>query len=82
MIAPEPPFELTTADRLSPTWLRLREHMESRLQAARVKNDHPLSEQQTAEIRGAIRCLKELINLGNDPAIRPVDVRGHGNAAS
>jgi hypothetical protein len=64
-------FELTAQDRNSATWRRLEEHLTARLAQLRAKNDRPLSEQETATLRGQIACLKEIIALGKDPA--PLD---------
>ncbi len=60
-------FELTSNDKVSSLWLRLRAHLEDRLADARRRNDQPeLPEQQTAVLRGEIRSLKRLIALGED----------------
>lgn len=59
-------FELTTADKLSSLWLRIRAHLEDRLSDARRRNDAMLTEHETASLRGEIRTLKRIIALGDD----------------
>lgn len=63
-------FRLTSAERASPLWLRLREHLDLKLQQKRARNDdHTLTEQQTAVMRGHIQCLKEIILLEKMPPV-------------
>ena len=62
-------FILNDFDKSQGLWLRLREHMEERLAFARQCNDKVQPEDQTAVLRGEIKCLKGLIALGDD---RPV----------
>jgi hypothetical protein len=63
-------FTLSDHDRASGLWLRLREHLGERLASARVRNDHDtLTEQQTAALRGEIRCLKRLLVLGEERVV-------------
>lgn len=62
-------FTLSAHDKAQGLWLRLNAHLEERLTDARVRNDASLTEPETAMLRGEIRCLKKLINLGDD---RPV----------
>lgn len=64
--APPPPFSLSEDDRHNPLWLRLRSHLTEELDAARGRNDRPLSETETAAIRGEIRTLKRIVALGDD----------------
>ena len=61
------PLTLTEAERNHPLWLRVQKHLEARLtaQLADLCRDH--TEHETAIIRGHIRCLKELIRLGEEP---------------
>lgn len=59
-------FTLITSDKASGLWLRLLAHLQSRLADARARNDKPLTELETAALRGEIKCLKSLIALGND----------------
>jgi hypothetical protein len=62
-------FSLTSADKMSSLWMRLRAHLEDRLADARRRNDAALSDLDTAVLRGEIKSLKRLIALGDD---RPV----------
>lgn len=60
-------FRLTEHDKASSLWLRFKSHLEDRLADARVRNDNEaLTEQQTAILRGRIKCLRGLIELGAD----------------
>ena len=61
---------LDLSDRQSPTWRKLRKHLEARLDEMRLKNDNDLSELATARLRGAIRTVTELLALGDqDPTM-------------
>jgi hypothetical protein len=59
-------FELSEADKASALWLRLKEHLETRLADARKRNDGVQPEADTAALRGEIRALKRIIALGDD----------------
>lgn len=60
-------FDLTPGDKASSLWLRLKAHLEDRLDDARRRNDSPtLPEAGTAALRGEIKTLKRLIALGDD----------------
>ena len=61
--SPDNVFTLTPGDLISPTWARLRKHMEARLQSLRVKNDNDLDPIATAKLRGEVRALKNLLAL-------------------
>lgn len=58
------PFVLTQGDKNSPLWPKLIAHFQERLRIAREKNDGDLDERKTAMLRGEIRALKRLIDLG------------------
>jgi hypothetical protein len=60
------PFTLSENDKHHPLWLRLKAHFEERLAAARRRNDHHLSEPETALVRGEIKFLKATISLGDE----------------
>jgi hypothetical protein len=66
---------LTPDDLTSFTWLKLKKHYEERLALLRRRNDKPLSEMETAYLRGEIQALKNSLALGNnlDPAIEEAD---------
>lgn len=66
-------FLLSDTDKAQGLWVRLRAHLEGRLAAARVRNDKPLTEPETALLRGEIKTLKHIIALGDD---RPQIVTG------
>ena len=70
-------FELTEHDKASSLWVRLLDHLEDRLAAARVRNDMPMGECETASLRGEIRAMKRIIALGDS---RPI-VTGDGDGA-
>lgn len=63
---PPPAFALTDYDKVSSLWLRLKDHLLDRLAAARLRNDEPRTEQETATLRGEIRIIKRLLALGDD----------------
>lgn len=54
---------LTKADYHNPTWLKIKEHLNERLNSARAKNDASLDSEATARLRGRISELKYLIDL-------------------
>jgi hypothetical protein len=59
---------LTRDDRTSPVWARLKDRLEKKLEALRKANDNPkLTDVETATLRGHLKCLKEVIALGNEP---------------
>ncbi len=59
-------FELTTADKRSPLWLALAEHLAQRLEAARTENDASRPIDRTEHTRGRIFELKALLALAED----------------
>ena len=64
---------LNEKDRASPTWKRIKEHLNERLQGHRVKNDQNLSADETARYRGRIAELKYLLDLDNQAQLNQVD---------
>ncbi len=57
---------LTSFEIQSSAWVKIREELESRLDSCRKKNDAVmLSDLETANLRGEIRCLKNLLALGD-----------------
>jgi len=54
-------FSLNDLEARTPLWMRLRGHMEQRLAELRAQNDTPLDDRKTAELRGRIAMLKELL---------------------
>lgn len=63
-IHPPPlPFELSDGDRLSPIWLRLRDHFADELAVLRMRNDYSHDAVETAFLRGQIDVFKRLLAL-------------------
>ena len=64
-------FTLADGEKLHPLWLRLKAHLTDKLHTARVQisRDVDMTEQQTAALRGRVKCLEGIIALGDD---RPV----------
>ena len=61
------PFTLTSAEKSSLFWARLKEHMIAELDISRKRNDSAkLTDAETAALRGKISALKALIALGED----------------
>lgn len=59
---------MSDGDRSSPTWVRLRAHLEEQLRIKRAQNDDSALDQfQTAKLRGHIESLKAIIALGDMP---------------
>lgn len=54
-------------ERQSAVWIKLRDHMAQRLADLRTKNDGPHDGVDTANLRGRIAQLKELLALGTAP---------------
>jgi hypothetical protein len=66
---------LNPADLQSPTWLKLKAHMEERLATHRRKNDGNYDEAQTNRLRGQITEAKYVLGLAepDTPPIEPDD---------
>lgn len=60
-------MNLTHVEAQSALWLKLKKHLEERLDVLRAKNDGDLDTTETARLRGRIAALKELIAL-EDPS--------------
>jgi hypothetical protein len=64
----KPDPRLNVQERNTPLWLRLRAHMAEKLEKLREQNDgFGLNEIQTAQVRGQIKCLRDLIALEEPP---------------
>ena len=63
-------------DKHSIEWVRIKEHLEKRLEQLRTDNDGDLDEVETARIRGMILMCKEIIALDQD---KPVIPKAAGN---
>jgi hypothetical protein len=55
---------LSERDRISDVWLRLRERLLARLDLLRRQNDHEMTPEKTAQLRGRIAELKNLLAAG------------------
>jgi hypothetical protein len=64
-------FTLNAADKRSPLWLDLAEHLNARLAMARAENDCSRSVEKTEHLRGRIFELKALLALAEDAPRRP-----------
>lgn len=60
-------FALAAHERTNPLWKRLERHMQDRLATLRQQNDATATPERTADIRGRIAMLKELLSLGDEP---------------
>lgn len=66
--APNEKRLLDLNDRNSPTWRKLRDHLQDRLQSLRARNDSDLDPIQTAKLRGEIKAIRNTLALGEIPA--------------
>lgn len=57
---------LTPADINSHLWQRIEQHLNIRLEAARIRNDAPLSHEETLALRGRIQEIKSLLAAGSN----------------
>jgi hypothetical protein len=65
-----PPRLLDAADIGSSTWRKLRIHMEQQRDDLRAQNDNPaLDPIATATLRGRLKCLSNLLELGAPPTL-------------
>lgn len=61
-------FRLTEIEAASAVWARIKTHLEERLRILREKNDTPLNPIETARVRGEIKAVKQLLDVGQPPA--------------
>ena len=65
-------FEFTSGDLHSSLWFRLNKHLEERRQELRTENDSMnLDERRTAEKRGRIAEITELLDSATNPGDTP-----------
>lgn len=64
-------FELTDEEKRTPIWMKIYAYLQSEIENARKANDAILPEAETNQLRGKIRALKNLQNLGG-PTSPPV----------
>ncbi len=57
-------FELTDEEKRSPLWTKLYAYLQRELDNSRKANDAILPNDETNQLRGRIRALKGLLNLG------------------
>jgi hypothetical protein len=58
-------IELTEGELVSGLWVKMRMHLQARLELLRRQNDNTQSEAETADLRGRIAELKRLIAIGD-----------------
>lgn len=73
-----PQFVLTTEEKNSHLWKKLKTEWERRLDVMRIQNDGDKSAEETAKLRGRIAQTKELLGL-DAPAITPNDRKAGGD---
>ena len=59
-------IEFTNADRQDPTWLKLKLHLEGRLEFLRARNDGALDQAETATVRGGIAEIKSILAIAQE----------------
>jgi hypothetical protein len=64
---------LNALDLQSPTWMKLKKHLELKLEALRKTNDGDLDEEKTAKLRGRIAEVRAFLAIGDakPPLIAP-----------
>lgn len=58
---------LTEAQKASPLWFVIEQHMKARLEAHRKANDSAMNEADTQKLRGRIAEAKYVLELAADP---------------
>lgn len=58
---------LSEAERQSPAWHSMKAKFQARLEKLRQRNDKPMTELETATLRGHIECLKAVLALDAVP---------------
>jgi len=57
-------FTLSEGEQMTPLYIKLKKHLEARLDEHRQKNDRSLNAEETAHVRGQIEELKHLLRAG------------------
>jgi len=57
---------LSEQDKASELWKNLVEHFQDLLSKAHKSNEKNLNTEETAQIRGRIKLIRDLLKLGND----------------
>lgn len=60
-------MKLTEGERMHPLWRKIEAHLNERLTTLRAQNDKVVSEQITADTRGRIAAVKDLLMIGIEP---------------
>ena len=66
-MTPPERFALSEADKVSPTWLRIKKHLQARVEALRNELEQDLPEERTAKVRGRLAEVKSLLSLDKYP---------------
>jgi exopolyphosphatase/pppGpp-phosphohydrolase len=69
---------LTEYEASTALWNKLKEHITTRIQTLREKNDGNLDIHETIAIRGAIRTFKEILAYESRPEEEPSDLWATG----
>ena len=56
-------MKLTDAEKVSPLWIKIKEHVEQRIKDHRASNDKTQPVEATEKLRGRIEELKDLLKL-------------------
>jgi hypothetical protein len=56
-------MKLTDAEKVSPLWLKIKSHLEERIEIHRASNDKTQEADATEKLRGRIAELKDLLRL-------------------
>lgn len=64
---------LAPGDRQSAVWQKLKKYLDAQLEQLRKRNDGPLTNEKTLELRGQIRTVKALLSLGTDTPRAPAE---------
>ena len=59
-------IKLTSGDRINPLWLKMKAGCQAELDGLRRQNDGDKDEKLTANLRGRIQQLKQIIALGDE----------------
>jgi hypothetical protein len=59
-------MKLTQGERNTAVWAKIEQYAREKLDVLRKKNDAPLTDLQTAQIRGRIAELKDLLDIAED----------------
>ena len=62
-------MNLTPGEVQTVVWLKIQAHFQDRLASMRKRNDNPLSELETATLRGRIAEIKEILSLAEPPPV-------------